>query len=123
MIQKNPYAAYNNSKIQTATPAELTLLLYDGAIKFANIAAVAIEKGDIEKAHNNIVKAESLKEGNDIMKIIKLIDKATNNVERFFLEKDVKNITAKNGVITLNFKEGGSQSVPMWAYRLEGGKQ
>ena len=57
------------------------------------------------------------------MKIIKLIDNATNNVERFFLEKDVENITAKNGILTLNFKEGGSQSVPMWAYRLEGGKQ
>ena len=57
MIQKNPYAAYNNSKIQTATPAELTLLLYEGAIKFTNIAIVAIEKGDIEKAHNNIRKA------------------------------------------------------------------
>ena len=71
----------------------------------------------------NIVKAESLKERNDIMKIIKLIDKATNNVERFFLEKDIKNITAKNGILTLNFKEGGAQSVPMWAYRLEGGKQ
>ena len=40
MIQKNPYAAYNNSKIQTATPAELTLLLYEGAIKFTNIAIV-----------------------------------------------------------------------------------
>ena len=50
MIQKNPYAAYNNSKIQTATPAELTLLLYEGAI----------EKGDIEKAHNNIRKAENI---------------------------------------------------------------
>ncbi len=71
----------------------------------------------------NIVKAESLKERNDIMKIIKLIDNATNNVERFFLEKDIKNITAKNGILTLNFKEGGAQSVPMWAYRLEGGKQ
>lgn len=71
----------------------------------------------------NIVKAESLKERNDIMKIIKLIDNATNNVERFFLEKDVKNITTKNGVLTLNFKDGGAQSVPMWAYRLEGGKQ
>ena len=59
MIQKNPYAAYNNSKIQTATPAELTLLLYEGAIKFTNIAIVAIEKGDIEKAHNNIRKAEN----------------------------------------------------------------
>ena len=44
MIQKNPYAAYNNSKIQTATPAELTLLLYEGAIKFTNIAIVAMEK-------------------------------------------------------------------------------
>ena len=42
MIQKNPYAAYNNSKIQTATPAELTLLLYEGAIKFTNIAIVAM---------------------------------------------------------------------------------
>ena len=71
----------------------------------------------------NIVKAESLKERNDIMKIIKLIDNATNNVERFFLEKDIKNITAKNGILTLNFKDGGAQSVPMWAYRLEGGKQ
>ena len=60
MIQKNPYAAYNNIKIQTATPAELTLLLYEGAIKFTNIAIVAIEKGDIEKAHNNIRKAENI---------------------------------------------------------------
>ena len=57
------------------------------------------------------------------MKIIKLINNATNEVERIFREKDVKNITAKNGVLTLNFKEGGAQSVPMWAYRLEGGKQ
>lgn len=63
MIQKNPYAAYNNSKIQTATPAELTLLLYEGAIKFTNIAIVAIEKGDIEKAHNNIRKAENIIRG------------------------------------------------------------
>ena len=60
MIQKNPYAAYNNSKIQTATPAELTLLLYDGAIKFANIAVIAMEKKDVEKAHNNIRKTENI---------------------------------------------------------------
>ena len=60
MIQKNPYAAYNNSKIQTATPAELTLLLYDGAIKFANIAVTAMEKKDVEKAHNNVRKTENI---------------------------------------------------------------
>lgn len=60
MIQKNPYAAYNNSKIQTATPAELTLLLYEGAIKFTNIAIVAMEKNDVQKAHDNIMKTEKI---------------------------------------------------------------
>ena len=60
MVQNKAFAAYNNSKIMTASPAELTLMLYDGAIKFANIAIVAIEKHDIEKAHNNIMKTERI---------------------------------------------------------------
>jgi flagellar protein FliS len=60
MALPNGYAAYANSKIMTASPAELTLMLYDGAIKFCNIAIVGIEKNDIEKAHNNIVKVERI---------------------------------------------------------------
>ena len=60
MTPTNGYAAYANSKIMTASPAELTLMLYDGAIKFANIAIAAIEKNDIEKAHNNIIKVERI---------------------------------------------------------------
>lgn len=60
MIQQNGYAAYKNSKILTASPAELTLMLYDGAIKFCNIAIVAIEKKDISEAHNNIMKVERI---------------------------------------------------------------
>ena len=61
MVQQNrAFAAYNNSKILTASPAELTLMLYDGAIKFANIAIAGIESNDIEKAHNNIRKTERI---------------------------------------------------------------
>ncbi len=60
MAMNNPYAAYQNSKIMTASPAELILMLYDGAIKFSNIAVAAIEKNDIEKAHNNIIKTERI---------------------------------------------------------------
>lgn len=60
MNPHNGYAAYANSKIMTASPAELTLMLYDGAIKFCNIAMVGIEKNDIEKAHNNIMKVERI---------------------------------------------------------------
>lgn len=54
------YEAYQRQKILTATPAELTLMLYDGAIKFLNIAIMAIEKKDFEKAHNNIMKTQRI---------------------------------------------------------------
>lgn len=60
MTPNNGYAAYQNSKIMTASPAELTLMLYDGAIKFCNIAIAGIEKNDIEKAHNNIIKVDRI---------------------------------------------------------------
>ena len=60
MAVPNAYAQYNNIKILTASPAELTLMLYEGAIKFCNIATVAVEQKDIEKAHTNIVKAQKI---------------------------------------------------------------
>lgn len=44
----------------TATPAQLTLMLYEGAIKFCNIAIMAIEQGNIQKAHDNIKKVENI---------------------------------------------------------------
>lgn len=54
----NPYAKYQNSKVLTASPAELTLMLYEGIIKFINMAITAIEEKDIPKANTNIIKAE-----------------------------------------------------------------
>ena len=66
MAQKNPYAAYANNKIASATPAELTLMLYEGAIKFCNLAKIDIEKGEygdslghIQRARNIIVELQS----------------------------------------------------------------
>lgn len=60
MALPNAYAQYNNSRILTASPAELTLLLYEGAIKFGNIAILKMEQKDIQGAHNNIVKVEKI---------------------------------------------------------------
>lgn len=62
-MQKNPldiYKQQQQNKILTAKPEELTLMLYDGAVKFCNIAAIAIEKKEYEKAHNNIIKVENI---------------------------------------------------------------
>ena len=60
MPMQNPYEEYQRNKILTASPAEITLMLYEGAIKFCNIAIMAIEQNDIEKAHINIMKTQRI---------------------------------------------------------------
>lgn len=62
----NPYAKYANNKVMTASPAELTLMLYEGAIKFCNLARIDIERGEyghamlyVQKARNIIVELQS----------------------------------------------------------------
>lgn len=60
MALPNAYAQYSNNKVLTASPAELTLMLYDGAIKFCNIAEIAMEQKDVEKTHINIIKTERI---------------------------------------------------------------
>lgn len=59
-MMNNAYAQYNTNKILTASPAELTLMLYDGAIKFCNVAILGIEQGSIQKAHDNIMKTQRI---------------------------------------------------------------
>ena len=59
-FNQNIAQEYNRNKILTASPAELTLMLYEGAIKFCNIAIIAIEKKEYEKANVNIKKAENI---------------------------------------------------------------
>ncbi len=60
MALPNAYAAYGNNKVLTASPSELTLMLYEGAIKFCNIAMDAIDKKDVQKTHDNIVKIQRI---------------------------------------------------------------
>ena len=54
------YNAYLRSKVMTATPAELTLMLYEGASKFVNKAIMSIEKDDVMGAHNNLMKTQRI---------------------------------------------------------------
>ena len=56
----NPYEQYRKNQILTASPAEITLMLYEGAIKFCNKAIEAVNKQEVEKAYENIVKGENI---------------------------------------------------------------
>lgn len=60
MALPNAYSQYNNNRVLTASPAELTLMLYEGAIKFCNIAEMALEQEDMQKVHTNIVKVQRI---------------------------------------------------------------
>lgn len=63
MALKNPYNAYNQYKqnnILMASPEELTLMLYNGAVKFANQAILAIDEKNVPKAHEAIIRASDI---------------------------------------------------------------
>lgn len=52
--------AYQKNAIMTASKAELTLMLYDGAIKFCNIALSGFEKKEYEKINTNLKKTQAI---------------------------------------------------------------
>lgn len=56
----NIAAAYQGTKVNTASPAELTLMLYEGAIKFCNKAIYALEEQNLQKANENLIKAQKI---------------------------------------------------------------
>lgn len=57
---RNAANMYQHNTVQTASPAKIILMLYEGAIKFCNIARDAIDANDISKANLNIQKAEKI---------------------------------------------------------------
>ncbi len=54
------YGAYKSNNVMTASPQELTLMLYNGAIKFCTLSMENLEKKDITKAHNYNVRAQDI---------------------------------------------------------------
>ena len=58
----NPQAAQNylRTRVLTATPEQLQLMLYDGAIRFTEQARVALQKNDFEGTYNNVSRAQKI---------------------------------------------------------------
>lgn len=60
MALNNPYVKYKEQSINTATAEELTLMLYNGCIKFMNLADAFIEDRNYEQANINLQKAQDI---------------------------------------------------------------
>lgn len=60
MAVNNPYNSYQQNSVTTASPGELTLMLYNGCLKFINLAKNGIENKDFESKNTNILKAQKI---------------------------------------------------------------
>lgn len=60
MALNNAVYQYQQNSIMTATPEELTLMLYNGCIKGIRLAKLGIEDKDYEKTNLYICKAEAI---------------------------------------------------------------
>lgn len=56
----NPYVKYKENSVNTATKEDLTLMLYDGCIKFMNTAKMFIQEKNIQKSNENLLKAQAI---------------------------------------------------------------
>lgn len=60
MAINNPYATYQNNAVNTSTPGELTLMLYNGCLKFIQQAKKEMVEGNIAEKNKAIQKAQSI---------------------------------------------------------------
>ncbi|MDT8858773.1 flagellar export chaperone FliS [Alkalihalobacillus sp. MEB130] len=55
-----PQQAYQQNKAMTSSPGELTLMLYNGCLKFVGLAKKAIAENDTQVRHQNLIKAQNI---------------------------------------------------------------
>ncbi|MBM7606231.1 flagellar protein FliS [Metabacillus crassostreae] len=60
MAMNNPYTAYQQNSVNTASPGEVTLMLYNGCLKFIKQAIEDIEHKEYEAKNTNIQKAQKI---------------------------------------------------------------
>lgn len=60
MAVNNPYQSYQQNSVNTASPGELTLMLYNGCLKFILLARKGMEDKNIEAKNTNLLKAQKI---------------------------------------------------------------
>ncbi len=56
----DPSRRYQEQSIQTATQGELTLMLFNGCIRFLRLAMRAIDESNVPESHENISRAQAI---------------------------------------------------------------
>lgn len=59
MIQQQPNK-YLATAVQTASPAQLMIMLYDGAIRFCRLSIAAIKENNLEASHTYLIRVQDI---------------------------------------------------------------
>lgn len=99
MYTANPYNAYKQNSVNTASKEQLLLMLVDGAVKYTKIARLAILDRNIERAHKELVRVQdiflelmiTMDRGSKAMDdLYHLYEYIKNELARANMKKDVK---------------------------------
>ena len=96
---------YKQDSIFTATPEELTLMLYNGAIKFIKQAEFYMDQGSLDKSNESSQRAQSIiRELMSTLDMKYAISNNLMNLYTFFLQRLIEANTKKDKVIFLEVK-------------------
>ncbi|WP_456277661.1 flagellar export chaperone FliS [Bacillus sp. AK128] len=105
-FNKQPHLAYQQNAITTATPEQLTLMLYNGCIKFIKLAKQGMEQKNIEMKNMNLQKAQNII--NELMVTLDQTVEISNNLMQLYdyMYRRLIDANVKNDVSILDEVEG-----------------
>lgn len=59
-MYENPYQRYRQIQLETASPVELIIKLYEGALRFINLAKKGLDDGDYQLVNNSLQRAQAI---------------------------------------------------------------
>ena len=59
-MNMNPYQSYQRTRVETASPLQLVIMLYDGALRYMNHAKQALNAKDVVRSNELLQKAQDI---------------------------------------------------------------
>lgn len=60
MSVPNPYLQYQQNAVKSVSPGDLTLMLYDGLVKFIRLSVMSVENNDMKACHNYLLRSQEI---------------------------------------------------------------
>ncbi len=124
MALANGQAIYQTNSILSSKPEELTLMLYNGLVKFLLQAQKGIEEKNIQKSHDNLIKAQNIVlEFRATLKPEYEISKTLGPLYDYMYRRLVEANLQKNGKIVSEILGYSTELRDAWAQAMKKNKE